>query len=203
MAFSKPYYQWRPHPWHGLEVGPNPPEEVNAYIEITPYDPVKYEIDKVTGYLRVDRPQRNSSLPPTLYGFIPKTYCGRRVGNLCEKAEHGDGDPLDICVVSERPIGKSELILSAKIVGGFQVLDHGEADDKIIGVLSNDNFWGNVNDLDELPEALVNRLSHYFRTYKLAPGQDDKISVEMVYHRERAQKVIQAAMEDYREALEE
>jgi len=203
MSFPKPYYQWRPHPWHGLEVGPNPPEEVNAYIEITPYDPVKYEIDKTTGYLRVDRPQRNSSLPPTLYGFIPKTFCGDRVGDMCEKAENGDGDPLDICVVSERPIGKSEVILRAKVVGGFQVLDHGEADDKIIAVLSNDNFWGNISDLNELPKALVNRLSHYFRTYKLAPGEDDNISVEKVYHRDRALKVIEASMEDYKDALEE
>ena len=69
----KPFSTYRPHPWHGLEVGPNPPEMVNAFIEITPFDLVKYEIDKKTGYMRVDRPQLTSSTPPTLYGFIPRT----------------------------------------------------------------------------------------------------------------------------------
>ena len=80
MRFPPPFYRWRPHPWHGLEVGPDPPGLIHAYIELTPFDRVKYEVDKTTGYLRVDRPQRTSSLPPALYGFIPRTFCGRRVG---------------------------------------------------------------------------------------------------------------------------
>ena len=71
--------RFRPHPWHGLDVGPDPPEVLNAYIEITPFDLMKYEVDKVSGYLRVDRPQRSSALPPTLYGFVPRTYCDERV----------------------------------------------------------------------------------------------------------------------------
>jgi inorganic pyrophosphatase len=83
MAFPKPFYRWRPHPWHGLAVGPNPP---NAYIEITPFDTVKYEIEKSTGYLMVDRPARTSSLPPTLYGLVPQTYCGPRTAALMEGA---------------------------------------------------------------------------------------------------------------------
>jgi inorganic pyrophosphatase len=69
MANSQKFYQWRPHPWHGLEIGPNPPIIVHAYIEITPFDTVKYEVDKLTGYMRVDRPQRTSAQPPMLYGF--------------------------------------------------------------------------------------------------------------------------------------
>ncbi len=71
MTFPNPFYRWRPHPWHGLEIGPNPPQLVHAYIEITPFDLVKYEVEKTTGYLKVDRPQRSSSQPPTLYGFVP------------------------------------------------------------------------------------------------------------------------------------
>lgn len=70
MSIPTPFFNWRPHPWHGLEVGKHPPRLVNAYIEISPFDLIKYEVDKVTGYLRVDRPQRTSSQPPTLYGFI-------------------------------------------------------------------------------------------------------------------------------------
>ena len=79
MSFPRPFYRWRPHPWHGLETGPDPPGLVHGYIEITPFDLVKYELDKGTGYLRVDRPQRTSSQPPTLYGIIPRTFCGDRV----------------------------------------------------------------------------------------------------------------------------
>lgn len=200
MSFPSPFYRWRPHPWHGLDVGPTPPKVVHGYIEITPFDLVKYEIDKETGYLRVDRPQRSSSLPPTLYGFIPRTYCGERVSKLMPKSEKGDGDPLDICVVSERPITRSEVILNARVVGGFPMLDGGEADDKIIAVLENDTFWNHVEDISELPEVLVERLRHYFSTYKLIPGEDSQVSIAAEYGREHAEKVIQAAMADYQEA---
>src|SRR5512135_928861 len=78
---------FRPHPWHGLEIGPNPPEVLNVYIEMTPFDLVKYEVDKVSGYLHVDRPQRSSSQPPALYGFVPRTYCGSRVQRLSPKSK--------------------------------------------------------------------------------------------------------------------
>ena len=81
-----PVNHFRPHPWHGLEVGPAPPEVLNAYIEITPFDLMKYEVDKVSGYLRVDRPQRSSAQHPTLYGFVPRTYCGSRVQSLAPGA---------------------------------------------------------------------------------------------------------------------
>ena len=197
MSFPDAFYRWRPHPWHGLQVGQDPPQFVHAYIEITPFDLVKYEIDKTTGYLRVDRPQRTSSQPPALYGFIPRTYCGRRVGQLCAKCDVGDGDPLDICVVSERPITKSEVILSAKVVGGIQMVDRGEADDKIVAVLENDSFWGTVDDISELPVVLVERLRHYFGTYKLIPGAEQAFSIERVYGSAYAFEVIEAAIEDY------
>jgi inorganic pyrophosphatase len=195
--FPEPFYRWRPHPWHGLEVGKDPPRLVHAYIEITPFDRVKYEIDKVTGYLRVDRPQRTSSHPPALYGFIPQTFCGRRVGARCPGCALGDGDPLDICVISERPISKSEVILDARVVGGIRMIDHGEADDKIVAVLENDNFWGDVMDIAALPQALIDRLRHYFGTYKLVPGQKQPFSIEETYGRDDALWVVEAAMEDY------
>jgi inorganic pyrophosphatase len=195
--FPPPFYRWRPHPWHGLEVGPNPPSLVHAYIEITPFDHVKYEIDKKTGYLRVDRPQRTSSHPPTLYGFVPRTYCGHRIGGLSPKAEKGDGDPMDICVLTERNVDKAEVILNARVIGGMQMVDGGEADDKIIAVLDNDEFYGEIQDVSELPAVLVERLRHYFLTYKLVPGKENKVSIEEIYGREQAEKVIRASMEDY------
>jgi inorganic pyrophosphatase len=195
--FPPPFYRWRPHPWHGLEIGRNAPAVVQAYIEITPFDLMKYEIDKVTGYLRVDRPQRSSSQCPALYGFVPRTYCDKHVANLSTNAERGDGDPLDICVVTERPINRSEVIVNARVVGGIDVNDAGEADDKIIAVLENDYVWGKAEDIADLPPVLVERLRHYFATYKMIPGQPSKLTVERVYDRAHALQVIEAAMMDY------
>ncbi len=200
MTFPEPFYRWRPHPWHGLEAGPEPPVRVTAYIEITPFDLVKYEVDKATGYLRVDRPQRSSAQHPTLYGFVPRTYCGPRIAALSPKAKRGDGDPLDICVVSERPIDRSDIVLTARVVGGLQMVDHGEADDKIVAVLENDNIWGDARDIEELPAVLIERLRHYFATYKLVPGQRTRSSIERVYGQEHALAVVRAALEDYQEA---
>ncbi len=197
MKFPPPFYRWRPHPWHGLDVGPQAPEVVHAYIEITPFDVVKYEIDKKTGYLRVDRPQRSSSQPPALYGFVPRTFCDSRVADLFGGVDRGDGDPLDICVLSERPINRSEVILNARVVGGIAANDDGEADDKIVAVLENDNVWGEARDIEDVPTILVERLTHYFGTYKMVPGEESKLKVERIYGREHALKVVQASMLDY------
>ena len=191
--------RFRPHPWHGLEAGSAPPELLNVFIEITPFDLVKYELDKVSGYLRVDRPQRSSSAPPTLYGFVPQTYCGARVCRLSPKSQRGDGDPLDMCVLSERAITHSEVIVHARVVGGLQMVDGGEADDKIIGVLENDLIWGDAREVTDLPRVLIERLEHYFQTYKLVPGQDAKAFIEKVYGQKHALRVIKAAMADYQE----
>ena len=200
MPFPKAFYRWRPHPWHGLEIGPCPPQRLHAYIEITPFDTVKYEIDKITGYLLVDRPQLTSSQPPTLYGFVPKTYCGKRVSALSPQSSKGDGDPLDICVLSERPITRSEVIVTCRVVGGLQMVDDGEADDKIIAVLEQDAVWGEANDIHEVPTALVERLRHYFMTYKLKGEGKANIEISQIYGREHAEQVIQASIDDYEEA---
>jgi inorganic pyrophosphatase len=193
------FSRWRPHPWHGLPTGSGVPSIVNAYIEITPFDLIKYEVDKASGYLRVDRPQRTSSQPPALYGFIPRTYCGPRVAALTPVTKRGDGDPLDICVLSERPIAKSEIILSARVIGGLQLVDRDEADDKIIAVLQGDYVWGEAHDLSDVPSVLIERLEHYFATYKLVPGGPVNIRVSGSYGFAHAHAVVQAAMEDYAE----
>jgi inorganic pyrophosphatase len=191
------FARWRPHPWHGLDPGADAPRVVNAFIEITPYDLVKYEVDKTSGYLRVDRPQRTSSQPPALYGFIPRTYCAEQVAKLAG-AKKGDGDPLDICVLSERPIAKAEIILAARVIGGLQMIDRGEADDKIIAVLQNDYMWGSAKDLADVPAVLVERLHHYFTTYKLVPGEAAKQPrIARRYGFKKACRVIEASMRDY------
>jgi inorganic pyrophosphatase len=204
VNFPSPFYRWRPHPWHGLEVGENPPEIVNAFIEITPFDMIKYEVDKKTGYLRVDRPQRSSSMPPSLYGFIPRTYCGNLVGKLSTETDKGDGDPLDLCVISERPIDRTEVILSTRVIGGIHMIDRGEADDKIITVLDNDKYYENIKDISDLPDVLIERIRHYFGTYKLIPGEDTQdVYVDRVFDVKHAKKVIEASMRDYEEMFGE
>jgi len=193
----KPFNRWRPHPWHGLSVGPDPPKMVHAYIEITPFDFVKYEVDKATGYLIVDRPQRTSSQPPALYGFIPQTFCGDHVAALESDVDQSDGDPLDILVVSERPIMHPEVILTARVVGGVRMIDSGESDDKIIAVLLKDSFWGEANSVFDLPQALIERVRHYFGTYKLVPGEQNRVVIKETYDRAQALQVVEAAMQDY------
>jgi inorganic pyrophosphatase len=195
------YSRFRPHPWHGLQAGTDVPRVVNAYIEITPFDLMKYEVDKASGYLRIDRPQRTSSQPPALYGFIPQTFCGPRVASLAPRCDRGDGDPLDVCVISERPIARSEILLRARVVGGLKLVDRGEADDKIIGVLEGDYVWGEVQELADLPAALVERLEHYFATYKLVAGEPASIQLAGKYGYAAAAAVINAALADYRETF--
>jgi inorganic pyrophosphatase len=196
---TRQFHKWRPHPWHGLDLGPNPPHVIHAFIESTPFDYVKYEVDKKSGFLRVDRPHRTSSLPPTLYGFIPQTYCDRRVHELMPGSTQGDHDPLDICVISNRRISHGEIILDARVVGGIPMIDGGEADDKIVSVLDSDDVYADVNDIEDLPVSLVERLRHYFHTYKTLPDEPERVQVGPVYGRERAMEVIEAAAADYRE----
>ena len=194
---TPPPNRFRPHPWHGLAVGPEPPELLTAFIEITPFDLMKYEVDKHSGYLRIDRPQRGSSQPPALYGFIPRTYCDREVQRLSPTSVRGDGDPLDVCVLSERPITRNEILVRARVVGGLQMVDSGDADDKIIAVLDNDYVYGTARDVADLPTVLVERLHHYFSTYKLVPEKPNAVRIEQVYGRTHALSVVEAAMRDY------
>ncbi len=191
------YHGWRPHPWHGLSPGKAPPLQVRAFIEITPFDLVKYEVDKETGYTIVDRPQRTSAQPPALYGFIPRTYCAERVCALTPEAEVADGDPLDICVISERRIDRGGILIDARVIGGIQMLDGGEADDKIIAVLSNDYIWSGANEIGDLPDVLIQRLKHYFGTYKMTDEMDSSIRITGTYGPGQAARVIEAAMADY------
>lgn len=191
------WFRYRPHPWHGLSTGDDPPARIDAFIELTPFDVIKYEIDKRTGYLMVDRPQRTSSTPPTPYGFIPRTWCGPRVAALSPTSSRGDRDPLDVCVLTERPVDRTEILLKAHVIGGISMIDDGEADDKIIAVMDRDAVYGEASDIGEIPIALVDRLQHYFATYKLVPGVTSEVTIAGTYGRDHAMKVVQASIEDY------
>ena len=199
MYTDEPFSAYRRHPWHGLEAIPDgvEPGIVRAYIEMLPSDTVKYELDKNTGVWVVARPQRTTATPPALYGFIPRTYCAEEVAARCAHADIADGDPLDICIFSERLITRADILLNARVVGGIQMIDEGEADDKIIAVLEGDNIWGDVNDIKDLPPIKTERLQHYFSTYKMIPGKNVEIRVDGVYGRDEALKVIAASQKDY------
>lgn len=199
MYENNQFNRWRRHPWHGLHARTEDMQEdlVQVYVEMTPTDVVKYELDKGSGFLMVDRPQRTTSSPPALYGFIPRTYCAEEVAKRCHDADVADGDPLDICVYSERHITRADIILRARVVGGIQMIDGGEADDKIVAVLEGDNIWGDVHDIADLPAIKTERLQHYFMTYKMVPGKVNNIKVDYVYGREEALQVIAAAELDY------
>ena len=192
------------HPWHGVPAGEGAPGVVNAYIEIVPTDAVKYELDKASGHLRLDRPQRFSSFPPTLYGFIPQTFCGDRVAELCRDCAggeqiRGDGDPMDICVLTERPAAHANFLVRAKPVGGLRMVDGNEADDKIIAVLEKDVAYGHIEDIHEAPKGLIDRLQHYFLTYKQLPQESPRrVEIADVYDRDAALETIRRSLEDYR-----
>ena len=190
------------HPWHGVEIGTGAPSEVTVFIEIVPRDTVKYEVDKDTGYLKIDRPQQYSNVVPANYGFIPQTYCGRRVADLARsktevEIRDGDGDPLDILVLSEHHIPRGDIILKAIPIGGLCLVDDNEADDKLIAVLKGDKVFEQYADLADLPAGIIERFEHYFLTYKSLPGQTNVCQIPYSYGREEAYRVIHAAVEDY------
>jgi inorganic pyrophosphatase len=201
---SRPF---RAHPWHGVAIGAEAPRVVAAYVEIVPTDAVKYEIDKETGILKVDRPQQYSNVCPTLYGFIPRTLCAAEVGRICAERTGragivGDGDPMDVCVLTERPITHGDILVQARPLGGLRMIDGAQADDKIVAVLLDDAVYGGVEDIAQLAPALVSRLRHYFLTYKLPPeGGAPRVEITHVYGREEAHAVIRASQEDYARAF--
>lgn len=191
------------HPWHGVAPGAEAPKMVNAYIEIVPTDAVKYELDKDSGHLHVDRPQRFSSMCPSLYGFIPQTFCGEQVAQLCAERTgtdgiQGDGDPMDICVLTEKSFAQGSFFLHAKPIGGLRMIDGRQADDKILAVLESDLAYGHITDIDECPKALVDRLKHYFLSYKQLPGDAPRrVEIVDVYDRAEAMDVIMRSVSDY------
>lgn len=199
--------RYKSHPWHGISIGKSAPAELTAFIEVVPTDTVKYEIDKASGYLRVDRPQKFSNVVPALYGFIPQTLCGENVGNFCNEKTNrtdivGDGDPMDICVLTEKDLSHGDLLVDAIPIGGFRMIDGNQADDKIIAVLKNDTVYGHFKNLEDVPKVVIQRLEHYFLTYKDMPGEDRKTEISHIYGQEESLAIIQMAIQDYNDKFD-
>ncbi len=195
---------FKAHPWHGVPIGDEQPDYVNVYIEMVPSDTVKYELDKYSGLLIIDRPQAYSNICPAMYGMVPQTLCADRVAEFCMQQTGrsdiiGDEDPLDICVLSERHIPHGNVLLSARPIGGLRMIDHGEADDKIVAVLKGDHVLRQYRDIKDCPEPMLDRLMHYFLTYKQAPNSKGSVSCEItdVYDCDEAHEVIKRSREDY------
>ncbi len=197
--------QFKTHPWHGVSPGESAPERCQSYIEIVPTSPVKLELAKKTGHLHVDRPQRFSSMCPMLYGFVPQTYCGTTIADLCMsrtglKGVTGDGDPLDICILTERDFAHGDLFVTARPIGGLRMVDKNQADDKIIAVLEDDIAYGGITDIKKCPPGIIDRLKHYFLSYKRPPGSESKkqvVEIPEIYGRKDAFEVIRRSMVDY------
>ncbi len=199
--------RYKSHPWHGVDIGDNAPEVITTYVEMVPTDTVKYEVDKVTGYLKIDRPQKYSNVLPALYGFIPQTFSGDKAAELCNEKTgrtdiQGDQDPLDICVLTEKTISHGDILVKAIPIGGFRMIDGNEADDKIIAVLKDDYVYGQYKDLSCVPLMVIDRLKHYFLTYKDLPGMERDVEISHTYGIEEAHEVIIRSMEDYRTKFE-
>ncbi len=199
--------RYKSHPWHGVDIGPEAPEVVVCFIEMVPRDTVKYEVDKVSGYLKIDRPQKYSNSVPALYGFIPQTFSGEKVADLSrEKTGNsqivGDSDPIDICVLTEKEITHGDILVRARPIGGFRMIDNNQADDKLIAVMNNDALYEDYRDVSDLPEKVVNRLRHYFLTYKDLPGNPADVEITHVYNREEAVDLITRSVADYQTRFE-
>jgi len=194
--------RYKSHPWHGVEIGKHAPDLLTCFVEMVTTDTVKYEVDKVSGYLKIDRPQKYSNVLPALYGFIPQTLCDRKVAEFAmEKTGRtdivGDYDPLDICVLTEKSISHGDILVEAIPVGGFRLIDGNQADDKIIAVLKDDAVYGGITDIGECPEPVVVRLKHYFLTYKDLPNTKLDVEITHVYGADEAKAVIMRSVADY------
>lgn len=202
--------KFRAHPWHGINIGAKAPETIQVYIELVPEDGIKYELDKSSGLLKVDRPQRFSSYSPAPYGMVPQTYCGFETAKLMKKIGRennqlsknqevvGDNDPLDILVLTEKIVPHGDILMTAKPIGGLALLDKGEADDKIISVLEDDSVYGEIDDITELPTGILQRIQHYFLSYKKAPDSEEPVCrILTTYGRDHAYQVIEKSRLDY------
>mmetsp|Transcript_6050 Transcript_6050/g.17310 ORF Transcript_6050/g.17310 Transcript_6050/m.17310 type:complete len:190 (-) Transcript_6050:472-1041(-) len=169
------------HPWHDLAIGPDAPDIVNAVIEIPRGSKVKYELDKDTGMLFIDRILYSSVVYPHNYGFIPKTLCD-------------DNDPIDVLVLMQEPVAPM-CFLRAKPIGLMPMLDQGEQDDKIIAVHADDPEFNGYNDISETPRHRLAEIKRFFEDYK--KNENKQVKVEEILGADVARKAIRDAMDLY------
>jgi inorganic pyrophosphatase len=173
------------NPWHHVSHGEGVPDYIKGIIEIPKGSRAKYELDKESGMLRLDRVLYSSVYYPANYGFIPLSY-------------GADNDPLDILILSQIEFVPL-CIVNAKVIGVMQMTDQGEADDKIIAVAADDVSVNYVNDIDELPPHFIHELRHFFQEYKTL--ENKKVKVEEFQHKDVAGSIIMQSFEDYKKYM--
>lgn len=173
------------NPWHHVSPGKNVPDVVTGIIEIPQGSRAKYELDKESGLLRLDRVLYSALYYPANYGFIPQTYCD-------------DDDPLDILILSQINVAPLCMV-NAKVIGVMQMIDQGEADDKIIAVAADDVSVNYVNDITELPPHFTKELRHFFEEYKAL--ENKKVSVNEIQGKVIAKQIIMESFEDYKKLM--
>ena len=175
------------NPWHAVTIGPDAPQIVECIIEIPKESRSKYELDKETGLLRLDRILFSSVYYPANYGFIPQTYCD-------------DKDPLDIIVLTSARVFPMS-IMRAKVIGVMRMIDGGEKDDKIIAVSPDDMSTSHFECIEDLPPHLLKELKAFFEDYKKL--EHKTVDVEDFQPKEVAFRIINKAMEDYRDYMKD
>lgn len=169
------------HPWHQVSIGDQQPDIVHSIIEIPKGSRAKYELDKETGLLRLDRILYSAVYYPANYGFIPQT-----LGD--------DHDPLDILVLSQIDI-EPLCIVNAKVIGVMRMIDNNEGDDKIIAVAANDISVAHINSITELPKHFIEELKNFFEEYKKL--EKKTVLVQDFQDKSIAIQIIQKAIEEY------
>jgi inorganic pyrophosphatase len=169
------------HPWHHVYIGSDAPNTVNAIIEISRGSKSKYEVDKTTGLLRLDRVLHAAFYYPINYGFIPQTFAG-------------DGDPLDILVLSQIDIEPLSIV-TANVIGVMRMIDKG-IDDKVIAVCANDISVSHITTLEELPPHLMSEIKHFFEQYKKL--EHSEVVVDEFFGKEKAFEIINQSIDDYK-----
>jgi inorganic pyrophosphatase len=174
------------HPWHEVDAAYDGKLTFNAVIEIPRGSKNKYEVDKPTGLLRLDRVLRSDDGYPLDYGLIPGTY-------------GDDHDPLDVLVLTSHPVDPLTIV-PVRAIGVMKMIDNGEGDDKIIAVNTGDPIYGKLTDISELPPEKLKEITHFFSTYKIREGK--KVTVETPTGPDEAEKVLAQAFKDYKTLLE-
>jgi len=173
------------NPWHRVSSGADAPDCVNCIIEIPQNTRAKYELDKDSGLLKLDRVLYSSMYYPANYGFIPQTYCD-------------DHDPLDIVVLSQITVVPM-CLLEARVIGVMRMEDGGELDDKIIAVALHDMSVNHINDISELPEHFFKELRNFFEDYKKL--ENKTVKVEEFQNKDVAQKIVTQSIDDYKKLI--
>jgi inorganic pyrophosphatase len=175
------------NPWHGVSPGDNTPTIVNALIEIPKGSRAKYEIDKTSGLLKLDRVIYSSFHYPANYGFIPQTL-------------GYDNDPLDILVLCSQSI-QPLCQVEARVIGNMQMIDNGEQDDKIIAVATKDPSVNHINNINDMPDHFFNELKHYFEQYKVL--ENKKVAIDNFQDRDTAFNIIKEAIAFYQKTFQQ